>query len=82
MRMPTTGGNGNDVIRILDGLFSARLVWSVVRWQIAIDDILLNGLTIFLFPVLELIAIAYCYMRTDRRLIIHTSSFRRHSTHT
>lgn len=70
MHMPTTGGKGNDVVRILDGLLSARLVWSVVRWQIAVDDILLNGLTIFLFPVLELIAIAYCYMRTNRRLIM------------
>lgn len=54
---------------ILNWIIALWLVWSIIRWILQIQNWILNGLTIFLFPAISLVAIILCPLFTERRII-------------
>ena len=56
------------VVDALDLILVMHLIWSVLRWQLDLPG-LANGIGIFLFPVVEVVAIIYCLARTDIRFM-------------
>ncbi len=56
------------VVEALDLILVMHLIWSVLRWQLDLPG-LANGIGIFLFPVVEVVAIIYCLARTDIRFM-------------
>lgn len=62
------GKNFNE-IKIMNMVLTMHLVWSILRSQIPMPGIL-NGIGIFLFPVIEVLLILYCYLKTQFRLVM------------
>ena len=64
------GNNRNwNNVKIMNIVLVMHLVWSILRWQIPLPGVW-NGIGIFLFPVLEIFLIIYCYLKTQARLIM------------
>lgn len=55
---------------VLNFILVARVFESIVRWRIIFNNIFLDGLVIFLFPIIELLAIIYCAVKTNRKIIM------------
>lgn len=55
---------------VLNFILIARVFESIVRWKIIFNNIFLDGLVIFLFPIIELFAIIYCALKTNRKIIM------------
>ena len=67
---PLNSDNKNcDVLRVMNIVLALHLIWSVCRYLVSVPEIW-NGIGIFFFPVLEILLIIYCYIRTQYRLIL------------
>ena len=58
-----------NIVKIMNIVLVMHLIWSILRWQIPMPGIL-NGIGIFFFPVIEVLLILYCYLKTQFRLVM------------
>lgn len=62
-------GKNINIVKIMNMVLVMHLIWSILRWQIPMPGIW-NGIGIFLFPVIEVLLIFYCYLKTQFRLVM------------
>lgn len=58
-----------NIVKVMNTVLAMHLIWSILRWQIPHPGIW-NGIGIFLFPVIEVLLIIYCYFKTQLRLVM------------
>lgn len=58
-----------NIVKIMNIVLVMHLIWSILRWQIPMPGIW-NGIGIFFFPVIEVLLILYCYLKTKFRLVM------------